>query len=82
MAVCQLYDFVFYRFGTLGLPQRPVIGRSVAAIYIALSIVAFSIYAPLAYGNMWTQSECNRVKVFSTWDWDCNNFFTTVGSLV
>jgi dolichyl-phosphate-mannose-protein mannosyltransferase len=80
VAVCQFYDFVFYRFGTLGLPQRPAIGRSVAAIYIALSIVAFSLYAPLAYGNMWTQNECKRVKVFSTWDWDCNNFYTSVSS--
>jgi dolichyl-phosphate-mannose-protein mannosyltransferase len=82
IAVCQLCDFMFYRFGTLGLPQRPIIGRSAVAIYIALTIVAFSIYAPLVYGNMWTQNECKRVKVLSTWDWDCSNFFTSVRSRI
>lgn len=24
---------------------------------------------------MWTKSECNTVKLFPTWDWDCNTFF-------
>jgi len=77
IAACQVYDFVFNRFAALGLAQRPYIGTSVAVIYLALSITAFTLYAPLAYGNAWTQSECKRVKLFDTWDWDCNNFHTT-----
>jgi len=46
-------------------------------IIVALSVTAFSLYAPLSYGNMWTQNECKRVKLFDTWDWDCNNFLTS-----
>ena len=81
IAVCQTYDFIFNRFASLGLPQRPAVGLTVATVYLALSIAAFAIYSPLAYGNMWTQAECNRVKVLGTWDWDCNNFLTSVSSL-
>src|ERR1700760_4940924 len=82
IAACQVYDFIFNRFGSLGLPQRPAIGVAAAALYIGLSITAFTLYAPLAYGNMWTQSECNRVKLFDTWDWDCNTFHTSVSLLI
>lgn len=77
IAVCQIFDFVFNRVESLGLAKRPVIGTTAVAIYVALSIAAFTLYAPLAYGNSWTKSECNRVKVFDTWDWDCNNFLNS-----
>jgi dolichyl-phosphate-mannose-protein mannosyltransferase len=80
IALCQIYDFTFTRFQLLGLSKRPAIGRSAAALYIALSIVAFTIYAPLGYGNMWTQEECKRVKIFNTWDWDCNTFHSSVST--
>jgi dolichyl-phosphate-mannose-protein mannosyltransferase len=80
IAVCQIYDFLFNRFVSLGLPQRPVIGGTVAVVYLALSVAAFTLYSPLAYGNMWTQAECKRVKLFDTWDWDCNNFLTSVSN--
>jgi hypothetical protein len=81
IAVCQIYDFLFNRFVSLGLPQRPVIGGTVAVVYLALSIVAFTLYSPLAYGNMWTQADCKRVKLFDTWDWDCDNFLTSVSNV-
>jgi dolichyl-phosphate-mannose-protein mannosyltransferase len=81
IAVCQIYDFLFNRFAALGLPQRPAIGGTVAVVYLALSVTAFSLYAPLSYGNMWTRDECKRVKLFDTWDWDCNNFLTSVSHL-
>ena len=45
---------------------------------VAIAITVFTIYAPLAYGNPWTKSQCNSVKLFKTWDWDCNNFLDTV----
>ncbi|KAF1980925.1 glycosyltransferase family 39 protein [Aulographum hederae CBS 113979] len=74
IALAQTYDFVSNRFSGLGLKQRPVIGQSAAVAFLALSITVFSLYAPLAYGNKWTQNECKSVKLFPTWDWDCNTF--------
>ena len=38
------------------------------------------MYAPLIYGNQWTKTDCKRVKLFDTWDWDCNTFHDTVSS--
>jgi hypothetical protein len=58
--------------------RKPVIGWIAATVFLALSIAAFSLYAPLAYGGVWTRPQCNRVKLFSAWDWDCNNFFDSV----
>ncbi|OCK89842.1 glycosyltransferase family 39 protein [Cenococcum geophilum 1.58] len=77
MAMCQTYDFISNRFAGLGLKQRPAIGQAGAIAFLALSIVAFTLYSPLAYGNPWTQDACNKVKLFDTWDWDCNTFHTS-----
>ncbi|PVI02318.1 glycosyltransferase family 39 protein [Periconia macrospinosa] len=77
IALCQTFDFVAYRFSALRLKQNPVIGQAAAIGFLALAITAFTIYAPLAYGNAWTRDQCNSVKVFDTWDWDCNNFLTS-----
>lgn len=74
VSLCQVYDYFHFRIGGIGLRERPVIGQTVAVAFLAISIAAFSFYAPLAYGNKWTKAECNRVKLFDTWDWDCNNF--------
>lgn len=78
IALCQVYDFVLYRFVALGLKKRPVIGQAVAVAFVGVSIFAFTLYAPLAYGNTWTQDQCNKVKLLSTWDWDCNTFLANV----
>jgi dolichyl-phosphate-mannose-protein mannosyltransferase len=78
IALCQIYDYVTARIPGIGLRERPFIGRIGVVCFLALSIIAFGLYAPLAYGNPWTQSACNQVKLFSTWDWDCNNFHTEV----
>ncbi|KAM3422357.1 Dolichyl-phosphate-mannose--protein mannosyltransferase [Cercospora zeina] len=76
IAVAQIFDFNFSRIsiGSFTLKNKPVIGISAAVIYLALSIVVFSLYAPLSYGNQWTKSECKRVKLFKSWDWHCNTF--------
>ncbi|KAF9735476.1 hypothetical protein PMIN02_006053 [Paraphaeosphaeria minitans] len=74
MALCQMYDFVAYRFDILGIRDHPKIGQTAAVAFLALTIVVFQTYSPLAYGNPWTKGQCNSVKLFSTWDWDCNNF--------
>jgi len=78
MAFCQIYDFVGYRVSGLGLKQRPAIGQALAVGFIAISIFAFTMYAPLTYGNTWTKGACEKVKLLDTWDWDCNTFFDTV----
>ena len=80
MASCQVYDFGTNRFGGLGLRERPAIGRAGVSLLLAVSVVAFSLLAPLSYGNVWTQDACNRVKLFETWDFDCNTFHTDVSS--
>ncbi|KAF2090172.1 glycosyltransferase family 39 protein [Saccharata proteae CBS 121410] len=75
MALCQTYDFLTNRFGGLGLRERPVIGQTGAVAFLAVSVFVFTLYAPLAYGNPWTQDQCKAVKLFDTWDWDCNTFY-------
>ncbi|EOA81475.1 Dolichyl-phosphate-mannose--protein mannosyltransferase 1 [Exserohilum turcicum] len=74
LALCQMFDFVSYRFSVFGLRQYPAIGQAVAVGFLAVAIMVFSLFAPLAYGNAWTKDACNSVKLFNTWDWDCNNF--------
>ena len=78
IALCQIYDFVSARFAVFGLKSRPELGRAAAVGFLAVSVVVFTIYAPLAYGNPWTQDQCKKVKLFDTWDWDCSNFHTSV----
>ncbi len=75
---CQIYDFATSRIGGFGIRERPNIGKAGAILLLVLSIVGFTLYAPLAYGNPWTQSACKQVKLFDTWDWDCNTFHTSV----
>jgi dolichyl-phosphate-mannose-protein mannosyltransferase len=70
MAICQIYDFVCYRVGGIGLKSRPAIGQAIAVAFVAISITAFTMYAPLAYGNTWTKGACEKVKLLDTWDWD------------
>ncbi|KAI9739913.1 MAG: hypothetical protein M1818_004969 [Claussenomyces sp. TS43310] len=76
MALCQIYDFISSRIPGIGIRERPLVGKLGAVIFLGLSMVVFGLYSPLAYGNPWTQSACNRVKLFDTWDWDCNTFLS------
>ncbi|KAK5955149.1 Dolichyl-phosphate-mannose--protein mannosyltransferase 1 [Knufia fluminis] len=74
MALCQIYDFTFHRVSALGVRDNPMIGRSLAVLFLAFSMGVFVLYAPLTYGNTWTKNECQKVKLFDTWDFDCNTF--------
>ncbi|KAK8023598.1 Dolichyl-phosphate-mannose--protein mannosyltransferase 1 [Apiospora rasikravindrae] len=74
MAFCQIYDFATARFAIPGVRENPIINKAGAVALLAISAVVFALLSPLAYGNAWTKSECNRVKLFGTWDWDCNTF--------
>lgn len=78
MVLSQIYDFATNRIESIGLRDRPVVGRSGIALFLAASIVTFTLYAPLSYGNPWTQNACNKVKLFDSWDFDCNTFHTDV----
>ncbi|KAI0476404.1 dolichyl-phosphate-mannose-protein mannosyltransferase 1 [Xylariaceae sp. FL0804] len=76
MAFCQIYDFATTRFAIPGVRANPLINKAGVVALLAMSAAVFALLAPLAYGNAWTKTECNRVKLFSTWDWDCNNFLS------
>lgn len=80
MALCQIFDFFTNRIALLGLKQRPAIGQAGAVIFLAASIVIFTLYSPLVYGNAWTKGDCTNVKLFETWDWDCNTFYDSVSA--
>ena len=78
MALAQIYDHVTTRFAGFGIKERPSIGRGGIALFLAATIFVFNMYAPLSYGNPWTQGACKKVKLLDTWDWDCNNFHANV----
>ncbi|KAH2979377.1 hypothetical protein KXV25_003812 [Aspergillus fumigatus] len=82
MALCQEFDFIANRFKSFGLSSRPIIGKGLVAVFLALSIFTFTLYSPLVYGNPWTQDACKKVKLVSTWDFDCNTFYTDLGQYV
>ena len=78
MALCQIYDFGANRIATLGLKDRPEISRALIVLFLSFCIATFTLYAPLTYGNPWTQDSCKQVKLFETWDFDCNTFYPDV----
>lgn len=75
MAFCQLFDFITARIPSSGVQKSTIFNRVGAVVILAVSVAAFTLFAPLAYGNQWTKAECNRVKLFTTWDFDCNTFY-------
>ena len=81
MAFSQVYDFITLRSNILRLQKTPMVSQAGVAALLTLSVIAFSLYAPLSYGNPWTQKACNRVKLVDTWDFDCNTFHTEVSNI-
>ncbi|PLN82153.1 PMT-domain-containing protein [Aspergillus taichungensis] len=82
MTLCQEFDFLANRIQKLGMPSRPAIGKVLAGAFLAASIFTFTLYAPLAYGNPWTQDACRKVKLLGGWDFDCNTFYTDLNQYV
>lgn len=78
ISFCQVFDFLTARVAIIGTKDKPIINRVTAVVFLGLSIAVFGLFSPLAYGNTWTKSECNRVKLFDSWDFDCNTFFDSV----
>ena len=52
----------------------------VAGVIILCSIYSYSLLSPLAYGNKWTRKECERARLVSSWDFDCNAFYEKVST--
>ncbi|CZT14749.1 related to dolichyl-phosphate-mannose-protein mannosyltransferase [Ramularia collo-cygni] len=77
LTLCQVFDFNFARMkiGSFTLRDKPWAGMTAATVFLGLSVAVFALYAPLTYGGQWTKKECSRVKLFDTWDWDCNTFY-------
>lgn len=78
IAFSQLFDFATARVTVAGIRSNPAINRAATVLFLVLSVAAFTLYSPLAYGNSWTKPECQRLKLFSTWDFDCNTFHNSV----
>ncbi|KAL5604394.1 hypothetical protein BROUX41_002366 [Berkeleyomyces rouxiae] len=76
-AFAQVFDFVTARVSLPGLkPGKSFIFNKVAAVvFLVLAVIAFTLWAPLAYGNMWTRGQCQNLKLWKTWDFDCNTFY-------
>lgn len=80
IALCQVFDYATARLPVLGLRQRVQANRVLTVSFLALSAAVFLLFSPLAYGNQWTKSECKRLKLIGTWDFDCNAFYDSVSS--
>ncbi|OQD77131.1 hypothetical protein PENDEC_c003G01062 [Penicillium decumbens] len=82
LVLCQQFDFVTNRIKCLGLASRPAIGKALMTVFLLLSIAVFTLYSPLVYGNPWTKGACQKVKLLSSWDFDCNTFHTDLSQYV
>ncbi|KAK2817677.1 hypothetical protein FQN49_007969, partial [Arthroderma sp. PD_2] len=71
LALCQIFDFGANRF-----TKPSVFGKLFLVAFLTLSVAAFALLSPLAYGNIWTQDMCRKTKLLTTWDFDCNLFHT------
>ncbi|RKF79055.1 Dolichyl-phosphate-mannose--protein mannosyltransferase 1 [Golovinomyces cichoracearum] len=75
LALCLIFDFVTNRIRVLYSAKNLILSRLGAFVFLFFSITAFWIYSPIVYGNVWTQSDCAKAKLFNSWDWDCSTFF-------
>ncbi|KAF4969792.1 hypothetical protein FZEAL_10166 [Fusarium zealandicum] len=75
IALCQVFDYLTARVPGFSARESTAINRIATISFLVLSGAVFTLFAPLAYGSPWTKAECKRVKLFKTWDFDCNTFF-------
>lgn len=78
IAFCQVFDYATARIPGADARQSPIINRIATVAFLTLSAAVFMLYSPLAYGSPWTKAECNRLKLFPTWDFDCKLFHDSV----
>ncbi|KAJ4417187.1 Dolichyl-phosphate-mannose--protein mannosyltransferase 1 [Gnomoniopsis sp. IMI 355080] len=75
IALSQIFDFATARLPISIVRENPIINKTATISFLVVSAAVFMLYAPLAYGSVWTKNECKRVKLFDTWDFDCNTFY-------
>ncbi|CAN8100074.1 unnamed protein product [Discula destructiva] len=75
ITLSQIFDFATARLPVSIIRENPIINKTATISFLVVSAAVFMMYAPLAYGGVWTKSECKRVKLFDTWDFDCNTFY-------
>ena len=75
LGLCQAWDFLTTRTRFIEAPRR---ASQITLVFLVVVIAAFSALQPIAYGGPWTKSLCERAKVFSTWDFDCDTFYANV----
>jgi len=56
------------------LKQTKIIKQIIPIMIAILSFCTFLYYSPYTYGTFMTTKHCNRMKLRSTWDWDCPYF--------
>ncbi|KAI6777974.1 Dolichyl-phosphate-mannose--protein mannosyltransferase-like protein [Emericellopsis cladophorae] len=74
IALCQVFDYATARIPSAGRKDSSIINKVTAILFLIVTAGVFMLFAPLAYGSPWTKAECNRVKLFPTWDFDCKTF--------
>jgi dolichyl-phosphate-mannose-protein mannosyltransferase len=81
IAFSQLFDYLTVRIPTAVTGRKSsAINGAATVVFLAISGAVFALFAPLAYGSPWTKAECQRVKLFKTWDFDCNTFYDNYDS--
>lgn len=75
LALCQGWDFLTTRERFLSTPRR---ASQITLVFLVVVVAVFAALQPIAYGGKWTKSLCERSKVFSTWDFDCDVFYADV----
>lgn len=78
LALCQGWDYLTTRQRFIVAPRR---ASQITLVFLVVVIAIYAALQPLAYGGKWTQSLCEKAKVFDTWDFDCNAFYADVLSL-
>ncbi|OJD16883.1 hypothetical protein AJ78_02980 [Emergomyces pasteurianus Ep9510] len=74
LALCQVIDYGVNRVSLSGMRSKRIIGKIFIVIFVVLSVVIFTLFSPLTYGNPWTKGACLKVKLLPAWDFDCNLF--------
>jgi dolichyl-phosphate-mannose-protein mannosyltransferase len=75
IALCQSWDYLTTRSRFQSAPRR---AAQITLVFLVVVAAVFTALNPIAYGGKWTKDLCQKAKVFSTWDFDCNLFYDNV----
>ena len=75
LALCQGWDFVTTRHRFQAAPRR---ASQITLVFLVVVAAVFAALQPIAYGGKWTQSLCEKSRIFDTWDFDCDTFYADV----